>query len=167
MRMILGIISDTHDHLQRIAEAIEVFRNEKVGAVVHCGDFVAPFALKLFQKLECPFYAVFGNNDGERKGLLKTAATFGGELQKPPHLFLIDNRKILLNHESLTEKKLNKLGSKPDFILTGHTHKADFTTLNGIPAINPGEACGWLTSEATIGILDLATGEYGKVALNG
>ncbi|MBN1899885.1 metallophosphoesterase family protein, partial [Candidatus Sumerlaeota bacterium] len=46
--MIIGIISDTHDHLQMINSAIELFKREMVEAVIHCGDFVAPFAIKLF-----------------------------------------------------------------------------------------------------------------------
>lgn len=163
--MILGIISDSHDQLAMIRKSIEVFNSENVGAVVHCGDFVAPFAVKLFQGLTCPFYAVLGNNDGEREGLMKAVAPFG-ELHNPPHIYNIGGKSILVNHSPVSEKDLIKLSLKPDFILSGHTHKSENIIINGVPSYNPGEACGWLTGEASIGLLDISNNEYRRVVLS-
>jgi len=163
--MKVGIISDTHDQLVRINDAINVFQNEKVGAVIHCGDFIAPFAIKIFQKLHCPFYSVFGNNDGEKQGLLKAAKGFGGELFDPPHLYTIEGEKILVYHDPPNWEKMSSRASSPDYILYGHTHQPDFGKQGGIPVINPGEACGWLTGRAFIGILDLGSGEYVSISL--
>jgi len=163
--MKIGIISDTHDQLDRIHDAIELFRKEKVGAVIHCGDFVAPFAIRLFQKLNSPFYAVFGNNDGERQGLLKEVRIFGGELFIPPHLYTIEDKTILVYHDPPVWEKPGSLALRPDYILYGHTHHPDYKTQNGIPVINPGEACGWLTGRAYAGILDLESGNYVSLSL--
>ena len=164
--MKIGIISDTHDQLVRINEAINVFQNEKVEAVIHCGDFIAPFALKIFQKLPCPFYSVFGNNDGEKQGLWKTAQGFGGELFDPPHLYTIGGKRILVFHDPPKWEKMSSRASPPDYILYGHTHQPEFTKQHGIPIINPGEACGWLTGKAFMGILDLDSGEYVSISLD-
>jgi len=163
--MKIGIISDTHDQLDRINDAIKVFQNEQAGAVIHCGDFVAPFAIRIFQKLRCPFYSVFGNNDGEKQGLLKAARGFGGELFDPPHLYTIDGKKILAYHDPPKWEKISSWASPPDYILYGHTHEPDFIKHSGIPVINPGEACGWLTGKAFVGILDLCSGEYVSISL--
>jgi hypothetical protein len=163
--MILGVISDTHDHLQRINDAIELFNREKVGAVIHCGDFVAPFSIKLFMKLNCPFYGVFGNNDGEREGLLKMAQSFHGELHNPPHIYELTGKRILVSHSPLDPKRLSKLPTRPNYILYGHTHQMESVNLGGIPAINPGEACGWLTGKPLAGLLDLESGEYENIQL--
>ena len=163
--MILGVISDTHDQLTMIRKSIECFRNENVEAVVHCGDFVAPFSAKLFQGLKCPFFSVFGNNDGERDGLIKVVAPFG-ELHNPPHIFLIGGKSILVNHLPVSEKELSRLNIKPDFILSGHTHRAENALIGGIRFFNPGEACGWITGEASIGLLNLSNNEYRKVILS-
>ena len=138
--MILGVISDTHDHLQRINDAIELFNREKTGAVIHCGDFVAPFSIKLFMKLNCPFYGVFGNNDGEQTGLLKMAQSFHGELHNPPHIFEITGKRILVSHSAPDPKRLAGLPAPPDYILFGHTHHSESVDIAGIPAFNPGEA---------------------------
>ncbi|MCM8780547.1 MAG: metallophosphoesterase family protein, partial [Candidatus Omnitrophica bacterium] len=69
--MRIGIISDTHDNLPKIDSAVEYFNRQRVGFVLHAGDFVAPFAVAKLKKLDCDWAGVFGNNDGEREGLSK------------------------------------------------------------------------------------------------
>ena len=51
--MKIGVVSDTHDQRQRILEAIDIFNKEKVGLVIHCGDWVAPFSAARFAALKC------------------------------------------------------------------------------------------------------------------
>ena len=68
--MKIGIIADTHDNLIKIRRAVEIFNSHSVDFVIHCGDFIAPFALNPFDDLRCEWVGVFGNNDGEKKGLL-------------------------------------------------------------------------------------------------
>ena len=65
--MRIGIVSDTHDDLAAVEAAVALFDREGVDAVVHCGDFVAPFSVTPFDTLDAgvDFYAVRGNNDGE------------------------------------------------------------------------------------------------------
>lgn len=67
--MIIGALSDTHDNLPKIEKAVKFFNKKKVDFVLHAGDFVAPFAVDRLNKLSCEWLGVFGNNDGEKKGL--------------------------------------------------------------------------------------------------
>ncbi len=46
--MRVGIVSDTHDDLAAVEAAVALFDREGVDAVVHCGDFVAPFSVTPF-----------------------------------------------------------------------------------------------------------------------
>ncbi|MEA1871092.1 MAG: YfcE family phosphodiesterase, partial [Candidatus Bipolaricaulota bacterium] len=64
--MKLGIISDTHDNMPKIARAVELFNERKVDLVLHAGDFISPITASEFTHLEAPLIGVFGNNDGER-----------------------------------------------------------------------------------------------------
>ncbi len=64
--MKLGIISDTHDHLDHIRKAAEEFRKQEVDLVIHAGDYTSPPAVKALEGLKTA--GVFGNNDGEKKG---------------------------------------------------------------------------------------------------
>ncbi len=43
----------------------------KVGLVFHAGDYVAPFLISKFKKLNCRLIGVFGNNDGDHELLKK------------------------------------------------------------------------------------------------
>ena len=61
--MLIGIVSDTHDDLTAVEAAVSLFEREGVDAVVHCGDFVAPFSATPFDA-DFALHAVRGNNDG-------------------------------------------------------------------------------------------------------
>ena len=82
----IGIISDTQDNRSSIRKAVEVFNHAGCSLVVHAGDYIAPFTFKEFVSLEGDFLGVFGNNDGERKGLIKQFSQIGA-LYQPPHEF--------------------------------------------------------------------------------
>ena len=63
--MKIGIISDTHDHVERIKKTIEILNKEKISMAYHLGDICSPFVLPLFKNLECDIKIVFGNNDAD------------------------------------------------------------------------------------------------------
>jgi putative phosphoesterase len=151
--MKIGIISDTHDHLNKIKKAMEFFRKEQIGYLIHCGDFVAPFTLPLLSQLNVPFLGVFGNNDGERL-LLRERAKDIGEIKVQPAFLELGGRKIVVMHEPALQTALAKSGEF-DVVLVGHTHKPEIIEGKTL-IINPGECCGWLTNRATIAVLDLS-----------
>lgn len=153
--MLLGVISDTHDRMPVIKQAVALFNERKVAAVLHCGDFVAPFALLPFMELKCPFYAVFGNNDGEREGLKKLFAANGWTLNDRPWSFALLGYMITMLHEPTLVKKLVSEGSE-DLIVNGHTHEPRFEKNKKTMVVNPGEACGWVKGISTIAFVDMA-----------
>ncbi len=44
--MIIAVMSDSHDNIWKLREALAVIERERAGMIIHCGDFVAPFMLK-------------------------------------------------------------------------------------------------------------------------
>lgn len=156
--MLLGVISDTHDRTPVIKQAVTMFNAKKVAAVLHCGDFVAPFALIPFMELKCPFYAVFGNNDGEREGLKKLFAANGWALNDRPWGLELFGYKITMLHEPALVKSLVEGGSE-DLIVYGHTHEAGFEKNKKTIVVNPGEACGWVKGISTIAFVDMVKRE--------
>ena len=141
--MKIGLISDTHDNLPLIKRAVEFFNERKVELVLHAGDFVAPFSLKPLKELQSPWRGVFGNNDGERKGLLKVSE---GKIEEGPLFLELDSKKIALIHE------FQELPA--EVIVFGHTHLPQVERRENILIVNPGEACGWLSGKPTVAILD-------------
>ncbi len=165
--MLVGIISDTHDHLLRIKQAVDVFNAEKVEAVLHAGDFVAPFSLMPLKRLKAPIRAVFGNNDGEKKGLAEKAADLGFVIHGKYYCFELGGARFLMNHWPIAPERLRREFADREYVITGHTHALKVETLEGSRTmlINPGEACGYVENRATAGLLDLATREYQTVEL--
>ncbi len=149
--MLVGVISDTHDNMPKIAQACELFRARRVDAILHAGDFVAPFALKLLLKQGVPLTAVFGNNDGEREGL----AALCEDLHESPHRFGLGGRVIVLSHEP--EHLTDRIVDGADVLIHGHNHHAEAARRDGRLLVNPGEAGGWLTGHCSVAILRLET----------
>ena len=152
--MKLGIMSDSHDNMPKISSAVDVFNREQVDLVVHAGDFVAPFTGKPLDKLDMPFVAVFGNNDGEVLGLAKR---FEGKIHKAPHQLVFGEKKLLVCHEPIALSML-KTGTAFDAIIYGHTHQIDIQKSNTL-IINPGETCGWLSGRCTVAVWDVSQNE--------
>ena len=77
--MKIGIISDSHDHLRNIRKSTDVFKQRRVGFVLHLGDFISPNAIKAFKGLK--LVGIFGNNDGDKFRLIKECNDSGGEIK--------------------------------------------------------------------------------------
>ena len=153
--MKIGIISDTHDNLPQIKKAVEIFNREKVGLILHAGDFVSPFTFLEFKNLNCPLKGVFGNNDGDKLYLQEKFKEIG-EIYPAPYETNIDHKNIIMLHK---EKLINALAEsqKYDIIIYGHTHRTDLRKIRKTIIINPGECGGWLSGKSTIALLDLET----------
>jgi uncharacterized protein len=148
----IGIISDSHDNLDKIKIAVDILNANKVDFVFHAGDFVAPFTVPVLEKLEMGFLGVFGNNDGEKKGL---SASSQGKIQEGPLKLRKFGKDIILTH-SLSSIASDDLGENlPDLIIYGHTHRAEILKKGKCLFINPGECGGWLHGKSTIAICDL------------
>ena len=148
--MKIGVVSDSHDNLPAIRKAVETLNRENVEVILHAGDFVAPFAVREFLKAKAQLIGVFGNNDGERKGLAKLCE----DIQPGPRLLELGARKIALAHE---EKAITPaLLEKASVAVYGHTHKVVVEKAQ-VLRLNPGECGGWLTDRCTIAILDTET----------
>jgi len=153
----IGVFSDSHDREDKIKKAVEIFVKEKVDAIVHCGDFVAPFISRWLGPLKeasIPGYSVFGNNDGELEFSLKIMKPF---FKNTGHLntVIIGGIKIAITHGHF-EELLNTLVESGvyDIVLTGHTHVIVNEMRGKTLVVNPGEACGYLTGKATCAIIE-------------
>lgn len=144
--MKIGLVSDTHDNLGKIKKVVNLFNSKKVELVLHAGDFIAPFTINYLDKFNCEYLGVFGNNDGEKKGLKKKS---GGRIKNGPIKLKLDGKRIALVHNP------HDLDSGDfDIIVFGHTHKKELKREGKTLLVNPGECGGWLTGKSTAAILD-------------
>ncbi|GAB6055318.1 metallophosphoesterase [Methanobacterium alkalithermotolerans] len=148
----IGILSDSHDHLTAIKKAVKIFNKNQVELVIHAGDLISPFTAGEFLKLHAPLEAIYGNNDGERDGL-KTAFSDLCILEDFKDISY-GKRRIAVIHGHLPPlvDSLVHCG-KYDIVIRGHTHQ--FEISNGkTMLINPGECCGYLTGKKSLVLID-------------
>ena len=96
--MLLGVFADSHDHLDHLRLATQVFNEAGCETVLFAGDLVSTFAVPPLRKLNCPFVGCFGDNEGNKAGLLAGMSIIG-TLQEPPVRYTApDGTRFLLAH---------------------------------------------------------------------
>jgi len=125
--MKIGIISDTHDHLD--PKVPELFKG--VDHILHAGDIGLPWIILQLEAI-APVTAVLGNND------------VGLQL-KETELVRLDGRRFLVHHivdvrspAAAVQRRLVR--DNPDVVIFGHTHKAFSEQIGNILFFNPGYA---------------------------
>jgi uncharacterized protein len=159
--MLIGVISDSHDNLPLIEKAVQTLNNQKVGLVLHAGDYVAGFAIPKFKALNCNLIGVFGNNDGDHELLKKRfSETNNCTIHDRFTSVTIKDYKIALLHGHETEL-LNAIIDSESFnaVIHGHSHNYGIERKGRTLSINPGELCGYLTAKSTVAILDTERNE--------
>ncbi len=166
MRIVL--LSDTHDN-KRFFEALATWNNERnIKIAIHAGDHIAPFTVDWMEKAGFEMvYGVLGNNDGEIKILHKKYDEKGWSLKDLINEIDLEGIKIAVTHGTMFElPKILAQSGRYDVVVYGHTHRKHVEWIGDTLLVNPGEACGYLTGESTIMILDLNKKEVEEVRIH-
>ena len=159
--MLVGAISDTHDNLPQIEKAVRYLNDQKVGLVLHAGDYVAGFVIPKLAQLNCKLIGVFGNNDGDHELLKKRfSETSNCTLRERFAQVEVEGYRIALLHGHETELLDAIIASGYfDAVIHGHSHYLGIQKRGKTLAVNPGEVCGYLTGKSTLALLDTAKKE--------
>ena len=150
--MLLGIVSDSHDHMTRLEAALDRCVREGIEGLIHPGDIIAPFAARLVaERWKGPRITVYGNNDGERRGLKLVLP----EIVDGAILVEWGGRRLSVDHYPPDAD--HPPVPDCDVIIFGHTHQVLVETRAGRLHLNPGETCGWVTGRPTFALLDTET----------
>jgi len=125
--MKIGVISDTHGHLDPKVPALFA----GVDHILHGGDIGLPWLILQLEQI-APVTAVLGNND-VGLGFRETEVAE------------LDGRKFLVRHildprqpEPAIQRRI--IRENPDVVVFGHTHKRFSETRGGTLYFNPGYA---------------------------
>lgn len=148
--MRVGILSDTHDRLDRTQQAVSILQDAGAECLVHCGDLTGPAIVGVCAVL--PAYFVLGNNDCDEVPTLQKAIAeagavcldWGGEI-------LLAGKHVAVVHGHVGIRQ--RLASGPDYLLSGHSHVRHDRREGGTRWINPGAL--HRASEYTVALLDL------------
>ena len=151
--MLIGIISDTHDRLERTARAVKLFEAARMETIIHCGDITDQSILALFAGT--PTFFVMGNNDDDAE--LRQASKLMDHLHYLQGGAVIElaGKRIGVTHGHLHRVVSELIRQTPDYLLSGHTHCAHNQMHQGIRCINPGAL--HRASEYSIATLNLVT----------
>lgn len=123
----VGVISDTHGHLDR--QVIDIFQG--VDHIFHAGDIGYPSLILELEDI-APVTAVVGNMDEL------------GDFREM-EMVELDGRKFLLRHQvdplsPADPLKRLLIKENPDVVIFGHTHKQFCETRDQVLFFNPGYA---------------------------
>lgn len=153
--MIIGICSDSHDHVEHIKEAVSFFKEKGVDQVIHAGDYCSPFTIPLFEGLD--LHGVFGNNDGDKYLLMKKFDAINANLYGDFFSFEADRVKFAVYHGTYPEiTESLELCGKYDVVISGHTHEPKMDTIGDTVSINPGSVNGF-DEDAMVATFDTET----------
>jgi putative phosphoesterase len=153
--MVIGILSDTHDNLDNLKKAIDIFQANNVEHIIHAGDYTSPFTYRVMKHFTGGFTGIFGNNDGD-KVLLNNV--YQGRIFTQPHIFRLHERKIVVMHEPGVVDALADSGHF-DLVIYGHTHEPVIKRVKNTLVVNPGEVAGWLYGKPSAAVMNLETME--------
>jgi len=151
-------MSDAHDSIQGVRDALRIFLSKKVDLILFAGDMIGSGNCYTFEGFGIPIKLVFGNNDGDRVGLAREFARVGGEYLGDFGEIEAGGLKIALMHG--TEEPLVRAvvaSQLYDVVVRGHNHHAEVTRHGKTLLVNPGEIWGYFTGHSSIAILDTAS----------
>lgn len=151
--MRVGLISDTHDHVVRIRQAVGILNQSGVDAVLHAGDYCSPFAVRELEGIQAPIHGITGNNDGDTYMLMRAFAEIGGRLESQWWETDLGRRRALVMHEPRGIAEIAD-GGRYDLVVFGHTHEREERRIGDTLVVNPGEVCGWLGGIGSLAIYD-------------
>jgi putative phosphoesterase len=135
--MRLGVVSDTHGHVENTRAAIRMLASLDVERVVHCGDIGTAAIVDLFAAW--PTDLVFGNCDSDRRGLTEAIKKAGQTCHGEFGALEIGGKRIALIHSDDRRRFQQALhGGEYDLVCYGHTHVAAMERFGRTLALNPG-----------------------------
>jgi putative phosphoesterase len=156
--MRVAVLSDCHDSFGNLEKVLASL--DEVQVVLFCGDYCAPFTLKMLAGgFAGPVHSVFGNNDGDAFLLLAIAQKAGNvTFHKPMAKLELDGRRIAVVHYPEFGEAL-ALSGQYDAVFSGHNHTAEARTVGSTLWANPGEVMGRL-GKPSFGIYDTSTNAF-------
>ncbi len=135
--MRLGIVSDSHGHVEHTLAATRMLRALEVDRVLHCGDIGSAAIVPLFSSWPTDF--VFGNCDGNQAELAAAIEAAGQTCHGEFGALDIEGRRIALLHSHDGRRFRETLHSGAwDLVCYGHTHVASIDRYGATLALNPG-----------------------------
>lgn len=154
--MRIGVVSDTHDRQEAVAEAVRLLMEQHVELILHCGDIESPDTIRAFRPV--PTHFVFGNWDKDKLRLAAAIKDIGGTHYDSFGALELAGKRIAWVH-SHERHQLRQLENADffDYVFYGHTHVREQHRTGKTVVANPGAL--FRANPKTCIVLDVHTGE--------
>lgn len=160
--MLLGVISDTHGHVQYTREAIRLLESLAPAAVLHCGDIGSAEIVDLFAPW--PTHFVLGNVDEDEREIAAAIAAAGQTNHGAFGSLTLAGRKIAFLHGHDASRLRQEIASgRWDLVCHGHTHRRDVRREGKTTVLNPGAL--YRADPHSLAVVDLESMEVTQIAL--
>ncbi len=135
--MNIGLVSDTHGHLEFARLAVRMLQSLDIEQVIHCGDIGSPEVVELFQ--DWPTHYVMGNVDTDPRPLRAAIERMNGVYHGRFGTLEAAGRRFAFLHGD-DERLLHDtiVGGQYDLVCHGHTHVARLERIGTTLVVNPG-----------------------------
>jgi putative phosphoesterase len=135
--MIIGIVSDTHGHVEFTRPAVRMLESCQVELVIHCGDIGGAAIVKCFDRW--PTHFVLGNVDTPELPLREAIAAAGQTCHGRFGSLEIGERRVAFLHGDDGVRLLDTIdGGQFDLVCYGHTHASEQHRVGKTLVVNPG-----------------------------
>lgn len=154
--MRIGVVSDTHDRVEVIADALRLLVEQQVELILHCGDIETPETARLFNSV--PTHFVFGNWDKDRGKLAGAIKEVGGTHHDSFGAIELAGKRLAWVH-SHERHQFRQLEHSDffDYLFYGHTHVREQHRTGKTLVANPGAL--FRANPKTCIVVDVKTGE--------
>lgn len=167
IRMHIAILWDVHDHRDNLWSFLDYIKNNDIDHIIHLWDYGAPFwCIKPILEMWIPVTGIWGNNDGENRGIMKLFEnTPNCEIKRTVYGdTVLDSKKIFMVHFDNIHDTMARSGDY-DLVLYGHNHVRDIHTIWETLVCNPWAICGNRES-ASFAVYDTQENEVRHVELD-
>jgi len=135
--MRIGIVSDSHGHVDLTRPAVRMLESLEVERVLHCGDIGSTEVVEQFAQWPTDF--VFGNCDFNHADLSAAIVSAGQTCHGAFGALKIADRRVALLHSDDRRRFQEVVHSGEwDLVCYGHTHIAKIEQQGPTLVVNPG-----------------------------
>jgi uncharacterized protein len=158
--MRIGVVSDTHDRVEAVAEAVRLLTEQRAELILHCGDIESPATVEAFRGV--PTHFVFGNWDKDKPKLTAAIKAIKGTAHDGFGALDLAGKRVAWVH-SHERHQLYQLEHCDyfDYVFYGHTHVREQHRTGRTLVANPGAL--FRANPKTCIILDVVSGELKPV----
>lgn len=141
--MKIAVLSDSHDNIPNLREAVSISNGLGAVVLIHCGDLISPFMLDELALFNGAVHLVYGNNAGDQHLISQACGTRFPAITHHGVLGLVEagGLRIAFTHYPQMARGLLLQGTF-DVVCCGHNHRYQVESQGESLLINPGELLG-------------------------